>query len=199
MGTPIAPGSPRPAAGSRWGFRCKNAACVQTAQTTLCVQMGGRLLTPAPRSAPVRGGSQPRQCREPPSALVTQLLTKQLFLLTQQAQPPSCPAEPPCPGWHPPPALGPAHGLGGPELVRTPPHLPKTGVTPAGLGLSSGAVEARGTLPCSSGFGVPREHLGALPLKHAATSSPGAIASLPLRGDHCAGGLAEARGPLPGV
>lgn len=56
MGTSIAPGSPCPCVGSRRGVSYKNAACVQTARITLCVQPGGQVADPTPRSAPVLGG-----------------------------------------------------------------------------------------------------------------------------------------------
>lgn len=89
------------------------SSCVQTAQISARVQMRwghpqcqGRL----------RGDSQPRMVLGEASALLTQ----QLFLLSQQVQPPAGSV---CWGGHPHPP-GPGHSSGATELVGTSPTTP---------------------------------------------------------------------------
>lgn len=106
------------------------------------------------------------------SALVTQLLMEQLFLLSQQEQPPHCPAVPTRPG-RPPLPLGARSQLRGPRAGGgTPPHTPKTGFPLQGRGFPEALRELKARCPAHFGawgaWAAPRGPV----LEHTATRSP---------------------------
>lgn len=148
---PQAPLAPAWAAGG--GLAIKMLLVFKQLESPCVCSLGGRLLTPPPALPGLEGGSQPGQCRESLSALVTQLLTKQLFLLTQKAQPPSCPAEPPCPGWHPPP--GAKSQLRGPRAGGDTPTPPQNPITPQGWGFPVVLWKLEAPCPAHQGLGCP--------------------------------------------